>query len=69
MFVLINEIFGPYTYSDRTKRFWKASYRQFHGKFLYFMGGPKNIGTEAKRTTRGSFNPKDSKIKFASFPV
>ena len=34
-------------YSDITKRVWKAGYRLFHGTFLYFMGGPKNIGTLA----------------------
>jgi hypothetical protein len=31
-------------YSDTTKLFWKTGYRLFHGKFLYFMGGPKNTG-------------------------
>ena len=52
-------------YSDITKWFWKAGYRLFHGKFLYFMGGPKNIGTLAESTSRGTFNPKDAKINFA----
>ena len=52
-------------YSDITKRFWRAGYRLFHGKFFYFMGGPKNIGTLAESTSRGTFNPKDAKINFA----
>ena len=52
-------------YSDITKRFWKAGYRLFHGKFLYFMGGPKNIGTLAQNTTKSICNPKDAKINFA----
>lgn len=32
------------TYRSETKRFWKISYKLFHSKFLYFIGGPKNAG-------------------------
>ena len=52
-------------YSDVTKRFWKTGYRLFHAKFLYFMDGPKNIGTLAENPTRGKFNPVDVNINFA----
>jgi len=31
-------------YSQESLRFWKAGYRLFNAKFLFFMGGPKNIG-------------------------
>ena len=31
-------------YFEETKRFWRAGYRLFHGKFLSFMSGPKAMG-------------------------
>lgn len=31
-------------YLDILKLFWKIGYRLFYVKFLYFMGGLKNIG-------------------------
>ena len=30
-------------YYTETKRFWKTGYRPFHGKFLYYMDGPRNV--------------------------
>ena len=31
-------------YNETVKKFWWAGAKLFHGKFLRFMGGPKNIG-------------------------
>lgn len=31
-------------YSNEVKRFWMTGFRLFHGRFLRFMGGPKNAG-------------------------
>lgn len=53
-------------YSDTSKLFWKAGYRLFHAKFLYFMGGPKNIGQISnEQAETGTFNPKNAQINFA----
>lgn len=38
----------------------------FHGKFLYFMGGPKSVTQVVKGLAdRGEFSPTDSSINFA----
>ena len=38
----------------------------FHGKFLYFMGGPKSINQVVKGLAdRGEFSPTDALINFA----
>ena len=47
-------------YSDQVTRFWRMGYKLFHGKFLRFIGGFKNMGE-----TGNSYNPLDSKINFA----
>ena len=31
-------------YSEEVKEFWRTGLRLFHGRFLRYMGGPKNKG-------------------------
>ena len=31
-------------FSPTVKRFWRIGYCLFHGKWLHFMSGPKNLG-------------------------
>ncbi|CAC5412156.1 unnamed protein product [Mytilus coruscus] len=53
-------------YRETTKRFWKTGYRRFHGKFLYFMGGPKSIGHITENLSEpGMADPQDARINFA----
>ncbi|CAG2201884.1 unnamed protein product [Mytilus edulis] len=53
-------------YRGTTKRFWKIGYRLFHGKFLYFMGGPKSIAyITGNLYERGMGDPQDAGINFA----
>ena len=53
-------------YSEETKLFWKTGYRLFHAKFLYFMGGPKNIGQiSGGEAERGQLISEKTKINFA----
>jgi hypothetical protein len=50
-------------YFPETKRFWKSGYRLFHAKFLYFMGGPKNVGQGEENC--GHIDPSTARINFA----
>ena len=50
-------------YRQQTKTFWNAGRRLFHNKFLYFMGGPKNIGQLENGKT--VLTPDKSSINFA----
>ena len=53
-------------YWNETKKFWRAGYRLFHGKFLTFMSGPRSEGQIVSgESERGLFNPERSKINFA----
>jgi hypothetical protein len=53
-------------YSDTSKLFWKTGYRLFHTKFLYFMGGPKNIGQISDGVDEsGMLRSKNALINFA----
>ena len=47
-------------YSPNVVKFWRIGYRLFHGKFLRFMGGYKNLGQGGRE-----LRPVDSKINFA----
>ena len=47
-------------FQEETLNFWKVGYRLFHGKFLRFMGGPKNsgqivAGDKEERELKGQF--------------
>ena len=53
-------------YDDQVTKFWRIGYKLFHGKFLRFMGGPKNKGQVIfGETTRGTYTTTDSRINFA----
>jgi hypothetical protein len=52
-------------YFQETKRFWKTGYRLFHGKFLYYMGGPRNVGQVNDSVSTGALSPELSSINFA----
>ena len=52
------------TYFSQSKRFWKAGYILFHGKFLYFIGGPKNFDHKMNMEKR-YIDPQNSDINFA----
>ena len=51
-------------YSQVSLRFWKAGYRLFNGKFLFFMGGPKNIGDVLDGNKKGQCYPENARINF-----
>jgi hypothetical protein len=51
-------------YFPETKRFWKSGYRLFHAKFLYYMGGPKNVGVK-EENQRDHIDPSAARINFA----
>ena len=38
---------GSITYSNDTKLFWYIGFKLFHGRFLRFMGGPRNRGIKS----------------------
>ena len=53
-------------YCKEIKEFWYTGYKLFHGKFLRFMGGPKNHGSVVgMQAERGNYDPKVSMINFA----
>ena len=53
-------------YWPTTQLFWKVGYKLFHGRFLRFMQGEKNEGTEVSGTEEpGAHNPTLSSINFA----
>ena len=53
-------------YSETSKLFWKTGYRLFQPKFLYFMGGPKNIGQISDGVDdSGMLRPEKAQINFA----
>ena len=53
-------------YGKTIKRFWKTGYIFFHAKFLYFMGGPRNIGQITAGVAQpGMLTFEKSKINFA----
>ena len=42
-------------------KFWQVGYRIFHGKFLRFMSGLRNLGQVIDGTfEKGEYDPKDS---------
>ena len=53
-------------YNPTTKAFWRLGYILFHGRFLRFMSGFKNIGSIINGdSSRGQYCPVDSLINFA----
>jgi hypothetical protein len=53
-------------YRDTTKLFWKLLKSETTGRSLRFAGGPKSAGAVlAKRSARGKYDPRQSKINFA----
>ena len=49
-----------------TTQFWQVGYRIFHGKFIRFMSGTKNLGQIiSNNTDKGYFDPNASSINFA----
>ena len=51
---------------EQTKRFWRAEYRLFHGKFLSFMSGPRGMGEFLNQSeTSRKLNPESTEINFA----
>ena len=53
-------------YWNKTKKFWRAGYRLFHGKFLTFMAGPRYTSlTVNKGMTHEALIPSISEINFA----
>lgn len=52
-------------YSEEVKLFWRTGLRLFGGRFLRFMGGPKNKGQIiCSESLPGSYNPENSKVNF-----
>ena len=52
-------------YSEQVKLFWRTGLRLFGGRFLRFMGGPKNKGNiVCSESSQGSFDPAKSKVNF-----
>jgi hypothetical protein len=52
-------------YDETVTKFWRVGYKLFHGKFLRFMGGPKNkshilLGD----TMRGVYSPQAARVNF-----
>ncbi|XP_070182230.1 uncharacterized protein [Littorina saxatilis] len=53
-------------YREETKLFWRTGYHLFHGKFIRFMGGPKNQGQVVDGSeTLGVCRSSCAKINFA----
>ena len=51
-------------------RFWKTGYRLFHANFLYFMGGPRNIGQITTGVAQpGMLTSEKSNINFAVLSI
>jgi hypothetical protein len=52
-------------YRPESMKFWQIGYRLFHGKFLRFMSGPRNLGQVLDCSSeKGSLNPLESKVNF-----
>lgn len=50
-------------YGEEVKEFWRIGLRLFHGRFLRFMGGPKNRGQILhKQASPGSYQPEEASI-------
>ena len=53
-------------FQEETLNFWKVGYRLFHGKFLRFMGGPRNSGQIITGDKEERYClPQNSKVNFA----
>ena len=50
-------------YDEQCKRFWKLGYKLFHGRFIRFMSGFKNMGQRGCNEN-ALYNPAHSKKKF-----
>ena len=52
-------------YCEEMKEFWRTGLRLFHGRFLRFMGGPKNKGQILhNETSPGLQKPEEAKVNF-----
>ena len=52
-------------YCEEVKEFWRTGLRLFHGRFLRFMGGPKNKGQiRHNEISAGSQRPEAAKVNF-----
>ena len=52
-------------YSEPCKLFWKTGFKLFRGRFLRFMGGPKNKGhVNEAEDIRGNYSADDSSVNF-----
>ena len=52
-------------YSEKVKEFWRTGLRLFHGRFLRFMGGPKNKGQILhNEASPGLQKPEEAKVNF-----
>jgi hypothetical protein len=49
-------------YSHQVVKFWRTGYKQFHGRFIRFLSGYKNLGQKINGL---KFEPKYSRINFA----
>jgi hypothetical protein len=61
----LDNVTSTMRYTDNVKLFWETGLRLFHGRFLRFMGGPKNAGQIVEGTAKlGECSPEDSKVNF-----